>query len=158
MVFIHRTACPRIFELGYVEADDAFLGQNSYPEGRTFPNTLIVRFDARLYFANIPFLEEWLISETADRPNLRLLDVDCRGINSIDVTAIEGLESLVSEYRFRRIEVLLTHVKPQVKRGFARQAGARSIRRSPGTKPHGTLSERSDLSKRATPHRCPDLR
>jgi sulfate permease, SulP family len=120
VVFIRRTAYPRIFELGYVESEDAFLAQTSYPEGRTFPNTLIVRFDARLYFANIPFLEEWLISETADRPDLRLLVIDFRGVNGIDVTAIEGLESLIAEYRLRGIEVLLTHVKPQVRKRLYR--------------------------------------
>lgn len=120
--FIRRTAYPRVFELGYVEHEDSFLGQNSYPEGRTFPKTLILRFDARLYFANIPYLEDYLISATADRPDLELLVIDFRGVNGIDVTAIEGLENLISEYRARGVKVLFTHVKPQV-RGRLERAG-----------------------------------
>lgn len=120
--FIRRTAYPRVFELGYVEHEDSFLGQNSYPEGRTFPKTLILRFDARLYFANIPYLEDYLISATADRPDLVLLVIDFRGVNGIDVTAIEGLENLISEYRTRGVKVLFTHVKPQV-RGRLNKAG-----------------------------------
>ena len=64
----------------------------------------------------MPFLEEWLISTTAERPDLRLLVMDCRGVNGIDVTAIEGLENLISEYRSRGLDVLLTHAKPQVRR------------------------------------------
>lgn len=116
LVFLRRTAYPRIFELGYVEEEDAFLGQNSYPEGSTFENVLIVRFDARLYFANISFLEDYLISEIADRPELELLVIDFRGVNGIDVTAIEGLENLISGYRTRGIEVLFTHVKHPVRR------------------------------------------
>lgn len=115
LAFMRRTAYPQIVELGYVEHEDSFLGQNSYPEGRTFENMLIVRFDARLYFANISHLEEWLISATADRPDLKLLIIDCRGVNGIDVTAIEGLENLISEYRSHDTEVLMTHVKPQVR-------------------------------------------
>ncbi len=115
IMFIRRTAYPQIFELGYVEEEDAFLGQNSYPKGRTFPKVLIIRFDARLYFANISFLEDWLISTTAERPDLKMLVIDCRGVNGIDVTAIEGLENLLSEYRSRDVKVLLTHVKPQVR-------------------------------------------
>lgn len=114
LVFLRRTAYPRIFELGYVEEEDAFLGQNSYPEGCTFENVLIVRFDARLYFANISFLEDYLISAVADRPELELLVIDLRGVNGIDVTAIEGLENLISGYRTRNIKVLFTHVKPPV--------------------------------------------
>jgi len=115
LVFIRRTAYPRIVELGYVEREDAFLGQNSYPEGCTSPRVLVVRFDARLYFANISFLEDWLLSATAERPDLKVLVIDCRGVNGIDVTAIEGLENMISEYRSRGVEVLLTHVKPQVR-------------------------------------------
>lgn len=116
IVFVRRTAYPEIAELGYVESEDAFLGTNSYPRAVTFPRTLIVRFDARLYFANVPQLEDWLISATADRPDLKLLVIDCRGVNGIDVTAIEGLENLISEYRSRGVEVLFTHVKFQVRR------------------------------------------
>lgn len=116
IAFLRRTAYPRVVELGYVEREDAFLGQNSYPEGLTFPRTLIVRFDARLYFANLPFLEEWLLSATADRPDLELLVIDCRGVNGIDITAIEGLENLIYEYRSRGVDVILTHVKPQVRK------------------------------------------
>jgi SulP family sulfate permease len=115
LAFVRRTAYPEMVELGYVEREDAFLGQNSYPEGRTFPGVLIVRFDARLYFANISFLEEKLISATAEHPDLKLLVIDCRGVNGIDVTAIEGLENLISEYHSRGVEVLLTHVKPRVR-------------------------------------------
>ena len=116
LAFLRRTAYPRIFELGYVEQEDAFLGQNSYPEGRTFPKVLVLRFDARLYFANISFLEDHLLSAVADRPELELLVIDFRGVNGIDVTAIEGLENLISEYRSRSIEVMFTHVKPPVRR------------------------------------------
>lgn len=115
LAFLRRTAYPKIVELGYVEREDSFLGQNSYPEGRTFPKTLIVRFDARLYFANISFLEDWLLSAVADRPDLELLVIDFRGVNGIDVTAIEGLENLISEYRSRDIKILITHAKPQVR-------------------------------------------
>lgn len=116
LAFLRRTAYPRIFELGYVEKEDAFLGQNSYPEGRTFPEVLILRFDARLYFANISFLEDYLLSSVADRPKLKLLVIDFRGVNGIDLTAIEGLENLISEYRSHGIEVTFTHVKPPVRR------------------------------------------
>ena len=79
-----------------------------------------VRFDARLYFANVPFLEEWLISEVADRTRVKWVVIDCRGVNSIDVTAIEGLERMVSEHRSRGIEILFAHIKLQVRERLER--------------------------------------
>ncbi len=127
LAFIRRTAYPNIAELGYVESEDAFLGQDSYPEGRKFERVLIARFDARLYFANITFLEDWLISAVAERPDLKLLVMDCRGVNGIDTTAIEGLEALISEYRSRDVAVLFTHVKPRVRRRLHRAGWNESL-------------------------------
>lgn len=115
LAFIRRTAYPHIAELGYVPEKDSFLGLESFPDAVTHPEALIMRFDARLYFANVPFLEEALISAVADRPNLKWVFIDCRGVNSIDVTAVEGLEDLVAGYRSRGIEVVFTHMKKPVR-------------------------------------------
>lgn len=141
LAFIRRTAYPKIVELGYVEREDSFLGQDSYPEGRTFENILIVRFDARLYFANITFFEDWLLEATSEKPDLELLVIDCRGVNGIDSTAIEGLENLISEYRSRGVEVMFTHVKPQVKRRLRRAGWDESL---PGIIGHQTTRDALD--------------
>ena len=116
VMFIRRTAYPHIAELGYVEGKEAFLSLESYPEGKTHPKALIIRFDASFYYANVPYLEEWLIQEVAGRPKLQWIVIDCRSVNSIDVTAIEGLEDLVSEYRSSGIEIVFTHMKLAIRR------------------------------------------
>lgn len=115
LAFIRRTARPEIAELGYVEREDAFLGVESFPEAKTYPEALILRFDASLYYANVSFLEERLISEVAERPRLEYVVIDCRGVNSIDVTALKDLEDLVSGYRSQGIEFLFAHMKRQVR-------------------------------------------
>ncbi len=115
LAFLRRTAYPEIIKLGYVEEDDTFKGLRSYPEAQTFPEALILRFDARLYYANIPFLEEYLVSEIPDHPGLEYIVVDSRGINGIDVTALEGLGNLISEYRARNVNILFAHMKKQVR-------------------------------------------
>lgn len=120
--FIRRTAYPDITELGYVDRENAFLGRRSHPEARTFPEALIVRFDAPLYYANVPILEEWLLSAAADKPDLEYVIIDCRGVNSVDVTAIDGLEDLISSYSSRDIAVLFTHAKRPVRERI-RKAG-----------------------------------
>lgn len=113
--FVRRTAYPDVTELGYVEEEDAFLGLRSHPQARTYHQVLIVRFDASLYYANVPFLEEWLLSAVAERSDLKWVVIDCRGMNTIDVTAIENLENLVSEYRTQGIMVLFTHTNLPVR-------------------------------------------
>jgi SulP family sulfate permease len=116
LVFIRRTAYPHIAEMGYVEKKEAFLSQESFPEGRIYSEALIIRFDSSFYYANVPYLEEWLIKEVADRPRLKWIVIDCRSVNSIDVTAIEGLEDLIRGYRSRHIEILFTHMKLSIRR------------------------------------------
>lgn len=115
LTFLRRTAYPHIIELGYVEEEDSFIGVQSYPDATIFPEALILRFDARLYYANIPFLEEYLISTVPDRPDLKYIVIDSRGINSIDVTALEGLENLITEYKSRGINIIFTNMKKQVR-------------------------------------------
>lgn len=56
-----------------------------------------------------------IIKEVADRPTLRWVILDCRGVDTIDASAVEGLESLVYEYRSRGIEVLLAQAKRPVR-------------------------------------------
>ncbi|CAN5856582.1 sulfate permease [soil metagenome] len=120
LAFLRRTAYPHIIELGYVYETDSYIGVQTYPNATIFPEALIMRFDARLYYANIPFLEEYLISEIPDRPHLKYVIIDCRGINSIDVTALEGLESIISEYRARNIKIIFTNMKKQVRERLRR--------------------------------------
>jgi SulP family sulfate permease len=120
LALLRRTAYPHIAELGYVEEKESFLGIESFPEAKTLPEVLILRFDARLYFANVPYLQEQLIKEVAERPDLEWIFIDCRGVNSIDVTAIEGLEDLLSGYRSRGIEMVFTHMKLPIRERLQR--------------------------------------
>lgn len=118
--------------MGYVEEERAFLGIDRFPNAKIYPELLIVRFDASLYYANVPYLEEWLIKAVADRPNVRWIVMDCRGVNSIDATAVEGLAALVSGYRSQSIGILFSHVKLEVrerlkKAGWEAQFGGRLL-------------------------------
>lgn len=115
LAFVRRTAYPDITELGYVEHEDAFLGLRSHPQARTFPQALIVRFDAPLYYANVPVLEERLLSLVADKPDIEYLIIDCRGVTNIDVTAVDGLEDLVTGYSSRGVTVIFTHANRAVR-------------------------------------------
>ena len=72
LVFVWRSAYPHTAELGRLEAQGVFRNVERFPEARTSAQLLMVRPDASLYFANMGFLENWLVSRSADRPGLRL--------------------------------------------------------------------------------------
>ena len=119
LAFLRRTAYPNVTQMGFVPEERAFLDVERFPGAETYPDVLILRFDAALYYANIPYLEEKLIELVAEKPEVRWIVIDCRGVNAIDVTAVEGLEALVSGYRSRGVGILLTHVKLRVRERLA---------------------------------------
>ncbi|HKH12394.1 MAG TPA: sulfate permease [Rubrobacter sp.] len=119
LAFLRRTAYPNVTQMGFVPEERAFLDLERWPEAETYPDVLILRFDATLYYANIPYLEEKLIELVSEKPEVGWIVIDCRGINAIDVTAVEGLEALVSGYRSRGVGILLTHVKLRVRERLA---------------------------------------
>jgi SulP family sulfate permease len=131
LAFLRRTAYPEVTELGYVPDKDAFLGMRSHPEARAVPGALVARFDAPLYYANAAFLEESLeeLARSRDSP-LRLVVLDCRGVDTIDATAVETLMELAGSYRARGSKLTLAHAKKPVRerllRGGAREAGLSS--------------------------------
>lgn len=120
LAFLQRTVRPDVTELGYVPDSDAFLGLRSHPTARTDPRVVVLRFAASLYYANVSFLEERLMQEVADRPELEYIVIDCRATNSIDVTALDELEDLIAAYRAQGISVMLTHANLSVRERIKR--------------------------------------
>ena len=55
-----------------------------------------------------------------ERPRLKYIVIDCRGVNTIDVTAVEELENLIAEYRSAGIEIIFTHSKLPVRERLKR--------------------------------------
>ncbi len=121
-LFIWRSAYPHTTEIGYLPEEDVFRNVNRYPETKTFPNTLIVRVDASLYFANAAFWENWLNDAALDRPNLRYLILDFSAVNDVDAVALETLEDLMTSLRERNVEVHIAGMKGPV-RDIVEKAG-----------------------------------
>jgi sulfate permease, SulP family len=121
-LFIWRSAYPHTTEVGYLPEEDVFRNVNRYPEARTFPNTLVVRVDASLYFANTAFWENWLNDAAFDRPDLRYLILDFSAVNDVDAVALETLEDLTDSLKERKVEVHIANMKGPV-RDIVEKAG-----------------------------------
>lgn len=120
--FIWRSAYPHTTEIGYLPDEDVFRNVNRYPETRTFPNTLIIRVDRSLYFANTAFWENWLNDAALSRPDLRYLILDFSAVNDVDAVALETLEDLMISLQKRGVEVHIAGMKGPV-RDIVEKAG-----------------------------------
>lgn len=119
---IWRSSHPHIAELGYVEAEKAYLNIHRFPDATQVPEVLILRVDAALYFANMGFVESRLRHCLVERPDVRWVVLDLSGVNDIDAPAVHGLEELISSHRERGVTFLFAGMKGPV-RDIIQRAG-----------------------------------
>ena len=110
-VFIWRSTDPHIVEVGYVEMEGDFRSREHFPDAMGFPNTLILRIAAPLYFANMEELERQIERAVAQREDLTCIILDCTGVADIDAVALDALEDLTRSYQAAGITVQLASVR-----------------------------------------------
>ncbi len=115
LLFIWRSAHPHLAEIGYLKEENIFRNIKRYPEVQTFPDTLILRIDSSLYFANMGFLKEYLQKRLAERPMVKRVILDFSGVNDMDGVAIDSLEEIIKSYGEKEIHFLFTNVKGPVR-------------------------------------------
>lgn len=122
LVFVWRAAYPHTARLGYLPEKGAFRNLERFPEARTFPDTIILRVDASLYFANMAFLGSLLRDAVSEDPGVRRIFLDFSGVNSMDAVAADTMERLMEELTLRGISVHVAAMKGPV-RDVAAKAG-----------------------------------
>lgn len=120
IVFIWRSTDPHAVEVGYDELEERFRGLEEGGDVITFPNTLILRISAPLYFANIEELARHIASAVSDREDLGWVILDFNGVADIDAVAVDLLEDILRSYRAAGITVLLAGVRGHVREVFVR--------------------------------------
>jgi MFS superfamily sulfate permease-like transporter len=107
---IWRSSHPHAAELGYFEKEDVLRNLKRFPKAKIYPETLILRVDGSLYFANMHFLEGLLRKSLADKPAVKWVIMDLSGVNDIDAVAIDTLEEIMETYKERGIRFLFFKV------------------------------------------------
>jgi len=118
--FLKRSAHPHMAQLGYLESEDVFRNIERYPEARTYPDILIFRVDASLYFANMRFVEDRLRQWIERNSKLKWVLFDFSGINDVDAVAISTLENIIKAYSERGIRFAFCCMKGPVRDLVAR--------------------------------------
>ena len=115
IVFVHRTAHPHVAELGYRKAQEDFRDVERYPQALTFPGIIILRVDARLYFANASFVHDEIVRRLNDEPELKRVILDLSGVNDIDAVSMASLERLFEQCAERGTPIAMARMKGSVR-------------------------------------------
>lgn len=120
LVFIWNSATPHTAELGYLPRERVFRNVKRFPEAVTFPEALILRVDANLYFANMAFLDSTFRRTLLDRPQLKHIIMDFSSVNDMDAVAVTTLEELMDDFAKRGIMLHIAAMKGPVRDLVAR--------------------------------------
>jgi SulP family sulfate permease len=115
LVFIFRSAYPHAAELGYLEEEDVFRNIRRFPKAKVYPEVLILRIDASLYFANMAFVDDWLRKCIVEKPETKWVIFDLSGVNDVDAVAVDALGEIVENYSEHGIRFLFAGMKGPVR-------------------------------------------
>ncbi len=112
LLIIYRTSQPHIAELAKVP------GKNTYRNVERFTNLekradiLIIRFDARLYFANVNAFMEFLENKiSAQASDLKTIILDAESMNNMDSSGVLMLEQVIENLEKQNLNFCITGLK-----------------------------------------------
>ena len=111
-LYLLRTMTPRVAILGrYGDGSLRDAEINKLPASEV---VTAVRFDGRLYFANVSFFEDAILDAVAKNPKAPYLLVVGNGINELDASGEEVMHHLVERLRANGVTVVFSGLKKQV--------------------------------------------
>jgi SulP family sulfate permease len=112
LLFLHRTMTPRVVVLGRMP--DGTLRDakaNKLPASKI---VTAIRFDGRLYFANVAYFEDAVLEAVANNPEAHYVLIVGDGINDIDASGEEVIHHLVERLNEAGIVMVFAELKKQV--------------------------------------------
>jgi sulfate permease, SulP family len=112
VLFLYRTMSPRVAILGrYHDGTLRDAKINNLPASDV---VTAVRFDGRLYFANVSYFEDAILEAVADNPEAHYLLVVGDAINEVDASGEEVIHHLVQRLNQIGVVMLFAGLKKQV--------------------------------------------
>jgi sulfate permease, SulP family len=110
-ILIYRNSRPHVAVLGQLPDTRYFRNITRFEHAVQYPDKLILRFDAQLYFGNAEFFRETIERLSAEKgEELRYVIIDCASISDMDSTGIHTLRDVVSFLRARHIQFAMGSV------------------------------------------------
>lgn len=112
-LFLWRTSQPHVAELGRIPGTHHFRNVDRHSV-RLTEEVLSIRVDESLYFGNARTLEDRIYDEAQAHPQIQHVVLHCSGINHLDASAVESLESLNERLKDAGVTLNLSNVKGPV--------------------------------------------
>lgn len=115
-IIIFRTTMPHFAVLGKIPGKPHYKNITRFDDLEVRDDVLIMRFDARLYFANVNYFKERVEEEMAKKgKKLKLFVLDANSINGLDSSGMHALEEIIDYCNEQGIAFNLASVKGPVR-------------------------------------------
>jgi sulfate permease, SulP family len=112
-LFLWRSSRPHAAIVGRVPETEHFRNIKRH-KVFTDPRILTIRIDESLTYLNARWLEEFILEQVADHPELRHLILMCSAINAVDASALESIEAINHRLTDSGVKLHLSEVKGPV--------------------------------------------
>jgi SulP family sulfate permease len=107
-MIVYRTMKPHIAVVGRIKGTDTYRNLNRFKNAEDRDDAIIVRFDARIYFANANYFKEKVeILFDQKAKTLKLFALEAQSINAIDSSGVKMLFEIYSDCKERNIEMVI---------------------------------------------------
>ncbi|MEO9623957.1 MAG: sulfate permease [Qipengyuania citrea] len=113
LLYLWRASRPHAAIVGRVPETEHFRNVDRH-KVFTVPHVLSIRIDESLTYLNARWLEEYVLEEIADRPDVRHVILMCSAVNEIDASGLESLEAINHRMIDAGIGLHLSEVKGPV--------------------------------------------
>jgi sulfate permease, SulP family len=115
-IIIFRTTRPHIAILGKVPGTEVYRNIDRFDQIEERRDIVVLRLDARLYFANLNFVQE-RIDEVVEsyKPDIKGLVMNFESVNMVDSSAIHFIADLASSLKANNIDLVIANVKGPVR-------------------------------------------
>jgi len=115
-IILFRTTMPHFAVLGKIPGKPYYKNITRFDDLEARSDILIMRFDARLYFANVNYFKERIEEEIAQKGDkLKLFILDANSINGMDSSGMHALEEIAGYCRDLGLEFNVASVKGPVR-------------------------------------------
>lgn len=119
LLYLWRASRPHAAIVGRVPGTEHFRNVARH-KVITLPHVLTIRVDESLTYLNARWLEEYVLEQVAERPQLRHLVLMASAVNAIDASGLESLEAINHRLADSGVRLHLSEVKGPVMDGLKR--------------------------------------
>jgi SulP family sulfate permease len=128
-IVIYETTLPNYAVLGKIPNETYYKDISRFSNLKVRPDTLIMRFESRLYFANVSFFKRIINDEIKNKPLIKAFFLDATGINTMDSSGFHAMEDVIDGCHKMGIDFYLVGIKGRVRDEMKRSGLMKKIGR-----------------------------